>query len=137
MKSLLIFTIMVLAAVPSCNDDEEIPITRDRLEDTGILGKWKLESRAVNGISNLAVECCDYIVFYQDREPDDLSGNFEASGYQYATIGIFTLNLDEESILFQYEDRNMEYTFDLEQNTLNFLYVEDKNEISETWRREP
>ena len=136
MKSILIFTILVFAAVPSCNDDEEL-IGEDILQDIGIIGKWKLDSRAVDGISNLAVECCDYIEFEQDKQTDPLSGNFQAYGYLFETNGIFTLNLNEESILFQYDNTQKVYTYTLEENILAFRYTENGQEISETWRREP
>lgn len=135
MKSLFIFTIMVLAAVPSCNDDEEIFI--DRIEDAGIIGKWKLESRQINGISNLAVQCCDYLEFEQDDEPDDLRGSFQAYGFLYEADGTFTLDLNVGSILFEYDDSQRKYSYGLDEDTLTFFYPEDGNEIIETWRREP
>ncbi|MGB5323387.1 hypothetical protein [Lutimonas sp.] len=135
MKSILIFTILVFAAVPSCNDEEEL-IGEDILQDIGIIGKWKLDSRAVDGISNLAVQCCDYIEFEQDKQTDSLSGNFKAYGYLFQTNGIFTLNLNEESILFQYDNTQKVYTYTLEENILAFRYTENGQEISETWRKE-
>jgi hypothetical protein len=58
MKSILIFTMLVFAAVTRCNDFEDL-VGKDILKDIGIIGKWKLDSRAVDGISKLAVECCD------------------------------------------------------------------------------
>ena len=135
MKSILIFTILVFAAVPSCNDDEEL-IGEDILQDIGIIGKWKLDSRAVDGISNLAVECCDYIEFEQDNQTSHLSGNFKAYGYQYETNGIFTLDLNVESILFEYDNTQKVYIYTLEENILAFRYTENGQEISETWIKE-
>ena len=136
MKSILIFTVLIFAAVPSCNDDEEL-VGKDLLQDIGIIGKWKLESRAVDGISNLAVECCDFIEFEQDEQTDPLTGHFKAYGYQFETNGSFTMNLDEESILFQYDDSQKLYAYVLEENILAFRCTENGQEISETWRREP
>lgn len=135
MKSILIFTILVIAAVPSCKDDEEL-VGKDILQDIGIIGKWKLDSRVVDGISNLAVECCDYLEFEEDNQTDHLSGNFKAYGYLFETNGVFTLNLNEESILFQYDDSQKLYAYALEENILAFRYTENGQEISETWRKE-
>ena len=135
MKSILIFTILVLAAVPSCNDDEEF-VGEDILQEIGIIGKWKLDSRVVDGISNLAVECCDYLEFEKDNQTSHLSGNFKAYGYQYETNGIFTLDLNDQSILFQYDNTQNLYAYSLVENTLSFSYIDNGQEISEIWRKE-
>ena len=135
MKSILIFTILVFAAVPSCNDEEEL-IGEDILQDIGIIGKWKLDSRAVDGISNLAVECCDYIEFEQDNQTSHLYCNFKSYGYQYETYWIFTLDLNVESILFEYDNTQKVYTYTVEDNILAFRYTENGQEILETWRKE-
>lgn len=135
MKSLVIFAFMVMAAVPSCNDDDKVLI--DPIEDTGILGIWKLESRVINNISDLAVRCCDYLEFEQDDRPDDLTGSFYAYGFLYETDGTFTLDLNGGSILFEYDDSQRSYTYTLKEDRLTFFYTEDGASIEETWRKEP
>jgi hypothetical protein len=136
MKSIVIITFLTLAVLLSCCEEEALK-SENILDENRIFGKWKLESRAINGISNLAVECCDYIEFEQENQNDNLNGRFEAYGYQYETQGTFTLNLEEQSILFQYDDTQKLYTYALKEDALLFHYIENGKDVSEVWRKEP
>lgn len=133
-KKLKILFFTLLIAITACESDE---IERkDNLEKIGILGLWKLEMRIVDGIANMAVECCDYIEFYLDSEPDDLSGKFKAYGIGYEKDGIFQINSTNDTILFDYDNTQILYKFDVLDSSLSFYYSEDNQEIAENWRKE-
>ncbi len=117
----------------SC-DKEEIEQT-DNLQQTGILGQWKLDSRETNGISSLAVECCDYIEFKTDSEPTDLTGEFKAFGAGYETNGDFELNNANQSIEFIYDEQLL-YEIQISDENIVFSYLENNDSIVEYWHRE-
>lgn len=128
---MLVFTLITLVG---CEKDENEK--RDNLQPIGILGQWKLDSRSINGISGLAEECCDYIEFKTDNEPDDFKGEFIAYGTGYETTGVFELNTIEHTIHFDYNDARMSYEYQIFDGLLIFNYLEDDQEIIEDWRKE-
>lgn len=131
LKVLFVIPLLVLS---SCEKDE-VEQT-DQLAPIGVLGQWKLEIRSVNGISSLAVECCDYLEFSTDSEPSDLKGAFRALGAGYETDGVFELNTSNNTIQFDYNDTQKLYGFQLSDDLITFTYSENDQDISEDWRKE-
>lgn len=137
MKTLKILFILLpisMTVLTSCDKDEVEQA--DKLEQIGVLGQWKLETRIVNGITGLIAECCDYIEFKTDSEPGDLKGEFRAFGAGYETIGVFELNTSINTIQFAYDDTQKLYGFQITDDFITFTYSEDNDEINEDWRKE-
>ncbi len=107
----------------------------ENLIQTGILGKWKLDMRLVNNISDLAIRCCDTLNFMTDSNIADFKGDFKATGVGYETDGIFTLNPTANTIQFDYNNKQIIYTFQLSVNRITFEYIEDEQEIEESWMK--
>ena len=133
-RKIVFLFITILIAITACENDE---IERkDNLEKIGILGVWKLEMRIVDGIAHMAVECCDYIEFNTDSKPSDFIGEFEAYGIGYEKNGIFQVNSTNDTVLFDYDNTQRLYRFEVLDNSLSFYYSEDNQEIVENWRKE-
>lgn len=126
--------ILILTVLSSCEKDEIQ--TPDNLEQIGVLGEWKLETRTINGISDLAVLCCDYIMFRTDNELDDLKGEFTAFGDGYETDGVFKLNTASNIIHFDYDNSQESYEFQISNDLITFTYDENSQEVIENWRKE-
>jgi hypothetical protein len=130
---IIIFATLLL--LTSCKKKEALEQT-DNLQQTGILGLWKLDSREINGVLGLAVECCDYIEFITDGEPTDLKGEFKAFGAGYETNGIFELDNTAETVEFTYGDKQLLYDIQISDYTIVFSYSDDDDSIVEHWRKE-
>lgn len=107
----------------------------DNLNQYGILGQWKLEARSVDGVSDLSVQCCDYIEFKTDTKLDDLKGAFTASGLGYSSDGYFELQLNNDSIHFDFADRQKVFEFQVSGDQVTFTYFEAGDRIIEAWRK--
>jgi len=128
------FLVSILTLLSSCKKNESQ--TPDNLEQFGILGEWKLETRTINGNSDLSVLCCDYIMFKTGNELDDLKGEFEAFGNGYETDGVFELNTVNSIIHFDYDNSQKSYEFQISNNIITFIYDENSQEVIESWRKE-
>lgn len=132
------FSILVLAflllSLSACRK-EGIEQTRD-LESSGLLGRWKHEGTEVDGISDLAVACCDYLTFGEGSDLDDLKGVFEADGVGYTTEGVFELDLEAGTIELLYSSVRKIYGIQISEESFTFRYTEDNEERVELWRRE-
>jgi hypothetical protein len=128
-----ILLVAILFAMPSCQKSEPAPL--DELDQLGITGQWKLESRTVDGITSLIIECCDYIEFKVDNEPDDLKGEFISFGVGYETVGQFEINRTENSIDFYYNNQQKTYDFRIQNDLILFTYFENDQEITESWKK--
>lgn len=133
-KFYLILFLTMLTVFSSCEKDQLEK--SDNLKQFDILGQWKLEARTTNGISDLSILCCDYIMFNTDNEPDDLKGEFTVSGDGYETEGIFELKASNDVIEFDYDNSQMSYQFQISDKLMTFTYVENSQEIIENWRKE-
>ncbi|MFN4764547.1 hypothetical protein ACKGJN_15565 [Gillisia sp. Q332] len=133
-KNLKILFVFTLIAFSSCNKEESEQI--DNLEQVGVLGQWKLETRVVNGISSLTVECCDYIEFKTNTEPSDLRGEFRAFGAGYETNGVFELNTSNNTIQFDYDATQKLYGFQIIDDIITFTYSDNNQNIIENWRKD-
>jgi hypothetical protein len=119
---------MLLAACEKENSDQS-----SDLENTGILGKWEIQSYTYNGITDMSINCCSFLEFNYDGIAHDLMGDFRAVGTGYETKGIFKLDLKNFTILFEYSNKQKLYEFQIQDSHLAFSYNEDGTEISETW----
>lgn len=130
----IILLFISLSVLTSC-EKEEAEQT-DNLVQYGIPGQWKLDIRTINGITDLSVQCCDYIDFKTDSVPDDLKGEFKAFGVGYETNGVFELNIAEGTIEFMYDDNQVLYEIQISDNILTFSYSENSDSIVEQWGKE-
>lgn len=133
-KFLFILLFSIFTVFAGCEKDE-VEQT-DNLEQFGIFGQWKLETRVIDGITDLSVECCDYIEFKADNELDDLKGEFKAHGVGYETKGVFELLSSNNTIHFDYNNTQKSYKFQILDDLITFTYSEDNQEIIEDWRKE-
>jgi hypothetical protein len=108
----------------------------DTLANMGLYNAWKLESRAVNGISSLSVPCCEMILFEADSISTDLKGLFSAESNGTLTTGIFEIQPTYDSISFTFGNNQVNYAFTLNQTDLDFQYQEGDDLIEETWKRQ-
>jgi len=128
---LLASTIFVFTGCKK-NDPEQSEV----LKQTGILGKWKLEMRSIDGIAGSAVECCDYLEFAEDNVVSDWIGVFEATGVGYESNGIFEIDAAASTIQFNYGDKQKVYEYQIEESDITFLYMDDNQSIVELWRKQ-
>lgn len=84
----------------------------------------------------MATECCAYIEFKIDSEPEDLTGEFRAHGFGYEVNGIFELNILKNTVHLDYEDTQKLYEFQILNDVISFTYSENDQEIIEDWRKE-
>ena len=133
LKYLPVVFLIILFVLTSCENDE-IEQT-DRIEQFGILGQWKLESLTINGITDLSIQCCDYIEFKKDTDSDDLKGEFIAYGVGYETNGVFELITSNNTIQFDYDNKQKVYEFQILDNLIIFKYSDDNQKIIEDWRK--
>ncbi|MEJ2583716.1 MAG: hypothetical protein P8Z38_01305 [Robiginitalea sp.] len=136
MKKLKILLVVPLLMAFQC--DEETDLSEDRLIDTGLLGRWEIADETIGGISDLSVKCCRFFEFNPDDTPEDFKGTFfyeDATGvYQ----GVFSVDPENGTILFQRESRNpVTYVYALngEQDYLRFTFAEDDTEFEQGWSR--
>lgn len=105
----------------------------DNLEKIGLLGKWKLDSREINGVSSLSVECCDYLHFEPDGIPTDWSGSFQAIGAGYHTTGDFELDTQNDSINFSFDGSQRIYSILITNTNIVLSYLENSDSLVEYW----
>ncbi|MDR9401253.1 MAG: hypothetical protein RI558_07520 [Psychroflexus sp.] len=133
-----LFILIISLLITSCSDDDTGQEVKqsDNLEQHNVLGEWQLEVRTINGITDAAVECCDFITFSTDDIKNDLSGNFSANGTGYETNGTFDLNPTESIIQFNFDNEVLIYNYEINGNALSFTYEEDGDAIEELWRKQ-
>ncbi len=132
-KRILLLASMFLIFT-GCKKNE--PEQTEVLKQTGILGKWKLEMRSIDGIAGLAVECCDYLEFTEDNVVSDWIGVFEATGVGYETTGFFEIDAAGSTIQFNYEDSQKVYEYQIEEGDITFTYMDNNQSIVEHWRKQ-
>ena len=133
---LLILLLFTLVAHIACNkEDTQEKEPHDKLEQQGILGQWKLESQTRNGITNMAVPCCDTLIYTASGKQDDLKGTFKAVSSGYATVGEFELLPSTNNIRFIYDDTQKIYQYQLAPESINFSYKEDQDDMEESWKK--
>jgi hypothetical protein len=138
LKYILLLSLAILTVCTSCKKDDEkdkIELS-DNLEQYGILGKWKLDSREIGGISSGAVLCCDTLEFKSDIQTTDLKGLFRAVGSGYERNGVFELNNLNETIELKYDNEQKSYEILISETTIVLNYVEDTIAITEWWLKQ-
>ncbi len=137
LKNMILLGFALLMVQISCNKDTKNDICEnpDYLEPIGILGKWKLDSREINGISSLGVECCDYLQFSIDGNPSDWNGVFKAYGAGYELNGVFEMDTSNETIEFSYNENQKIYDYQLVDLSIAFSYTENGDSIVEQWHK--
>jgi hypothetical protein len=125
MKKLKILLVVPLLMAFQC--DEETDLLDDRLTDTGLLGRWEIADETIGGIYDLSVKCCRFFEFNPDDSPEDFKETFfyddETGVYQ----GVFSVNPENGTILFQRESMNPVtnvYALNGEENYLIFTFTE-------------
>lgn len=138
LKFLLVLPLAIITVFISCEKEEENEKieSSENLEQIGIMGQWKLDSRDVNRISSLAVECCDYLEFEKDSNPNDWNGLFSAFGSGYETNGVFELDTLNETIELSYDDKQKIYGIQISDKRIVFSYLENSDSIVEHWIKE-
>lgn len=131
---ILFLSTVILFLLSSC-EKKEIDQS-DKLEQMGVLGKWKLQMRTINGITDLIAPCCDFIEFKADNESGDLKGNFVATSPGNETAGVFEINTAAKTIRFEFNNKQMSYEYFLSETIITFTYWEDELEIIEDWAKE-
>jgi hypothetical protein len=128
------FILVLLLALTSCKKEEEVVVQPDRLEQVGILGAWRLQARAINGITNMSVHF-DTIEFETGSASDDLKGNFRSVSPGSETDGQFEVNTGEQTILFRFNDSELVYVFHIPGNDMTFTFTDDDDLFIEDWSR--
>ena len=132
-RQLFRFLLITCLFMLGCNNDIQ---QDDNLFQYEIIGKWKLESRAINNITDLSIACCDYLEFNVDDNPADNKGIFVASGVGYEQQGVFELNTTNTTLEFDYDNSVKTYDYQVSDNIIHFMYSENDDEIMESWRKE-
>ena len=105
-KYLPILFLTFLMVLTSCQKDKiDEP---DRLEQFGIFGKWRTQSRTICGVTDMIV-LYDTIGFTTGVKNDDLYGEFKSFSPGDKTDGQFEINLEKSKIHFNY-DKNTNHT---------------------------
>jgi hypothetical protein len=117
---------------------EETP-TKDRLEEMGFLGKWKLEYEELNGINGMVLPCCSYFTFSADSQPNDSIGVFLYEGLISAatTNGTFQVFESTNTLLFEYNGKQQSRTYTLTGNALQMEFTENNVSFLQGWRLQP
>lgn len=125
-----IFVTLCLTTI-SCSKKES-----DFLETLQIIGEWKLESMTFGGITSMNVECCDFIEFATDDIPGDSVGFFKASGLGYENFGTFEVSEANDSLVFKWDSKQRVVAFEINNDLLTLLYLEDSIPVEEDWRKQ-
>ncbi|NDD20311.1 MAG: hypothetical protein EBZ30_08085 [Flavobacteriia bacterium] len=125
-----IFVTLCLTSI-SCSKKES-----DFLETLQIIGEWKLESMTFGGITSMNVECCDFIEFATDDIPGDSVGFFKASGLGYENFGTFEVSEANDSLVFKWDSKQRVVAFEINNDLLTLLYLEDSIPVEEDWRKQ-
>jgi len=132
-KYLPILFLTFLMVLTSCQKDKiDEP---DRLEQFGILGNWRMQSRTICGITDMIV-LYDTIGFTTGVKNDDLYGEFISVSPGDKTDGQFEINPDNSTIHFNYDNKQSSYEFQISGNTMTFISYEDDCEVITDWQKE-
>lgn len=126
MKLLRILLIVPLLMAFQCDEDDPLPI--DELDGIGIYGRWEIDSEFIGNISDLLPKCCRFYEFFPDDNPEDQMGLWTYTDETGVFNGVFTLNDDDQNILFERENRTpITYGYSLTdaKDYLTFTFVVD------------
>lgn len=136
MKYFKFLLLLPLLMAFQCGDDLEI--IDDSLNETGLLGRWEINSEVMNGnIMDLLPKCCKFIEFRTDENEDELIGMYvytEDTNNVYS--GIFTVDLNSDTIVFE-PSNNQIFTYGFLMNNnfteLTFNFTDNGVSFQQTW----
>lgn len=132
LKYLPALFLAIITVLASC-EKEEIE-QADSLEQFGILGKWRLSSITIDGITDMSIRY-DTIEFSTGIAKADLKGEFRSIGPGNETKGLFELDNASKTLLFDYNDTRKIYLFHISENSMTFTYSEYIMEFIENWSK--
>jgi len=122
---------VMLFVLTACDNDE--PNDDSVLVKSGILGRWKLQSRSFDGITPLIREVGYYLTLLEDKDRSDLNGDFLSVSPGSETNGLFELNPASGTIRFEFRSDTLIYEYEVLDDVLIFKYRENGTEIEEIW----
>lgn len=128
----VILSLFLLLAFLGCTEDESV----DVLVNTNIIGKWEIESRLTNNVSNTATLCCEFIEFKTDDNIEDYLGQFESESSDSTNEGTFDVNITDNTILIDLGNRQILCDYSINADELNLVYTDENNDtIDEIWKK--
>ncbi|MCH1401012.1 MAG: hypothetical protein L7U78_00655 [Schleiferiaceae bacterium] len=102
------------------------------------MGEWEISSRTVNGITDLSVQCCEFLELSSDSISNDLNGFwFYDDGFDTINEGTFTVDTLEGDI--QFYNQNSSFTRNFVVVSYDVIYLEynvGSTYFEEIWRRQ-
>lgn len=128
----LCFSLICSLMFLGCTKDEPV----DTLVNINIIGKWEIESRLTNNISNMAVLCCEFIEFKTDENIEDYLGLFQSESSNLINNGTFDVNVNDKTILIDLGNRQLLCDYGINADKLNLIYTDENNDtIDEIWKK--
>lgn len=132
MKTKIILSLFLSLTFLGCTEDESV----DVLTSINVIGKWEIESRFTNNISNMAVLCCEFIEFKTDDNIEDYAGQFKSESFGLTNEGTFDVNVTDNTILIDLGNRQILCDYSINADKLNLIYTDENNDtIDEIWKK--
>ena len=130
MKHYRFFAVILLFI--SCGDEIQF---NDPIEDHPILGTWEINSRSMNGISSLVIECCEFLEFSLDDDRMDQIGLLSYKDPYSEKLGTFNLLAKTDSLSLELDYRTIRGSLKFSESlkVLSFSYKEGDQLIMEDW----
>ena len=130
----IVLFVVIFSAAAGCGKDDIGYAPIDHLALLGLPNTRVLHMRTVDGISDMAMPCCDTLTIATDDQPDDFTGRFAIASLGFDAEGSVAVNPEESSLLFSYNDtvqvRNYTVSAD---GGLTLTYTQNGNQIAEDW----
>ncbi|MEM6726283.1 MAG: hypothetical protein AAF598_19735 [Bacteroidota bacterium] len=121
-------------------DDEFLPIaiTPCNVGELNILGAWQFEQRWYNNNTDLPIECCQILTFFGSftQTASACGGQFTIDDNLGTVEGNFSIDILNNLIQFDFTDRFLVYEYLIDEDIMNFRYLDDGIEIIEVWERQ-
>ena len=136
MRKPLLYSCFILCTLSACN--KAIPQSDDLLFHVGLLGQWEISSRTINGVTDLSVQCCEFLELSSDSIVSDLSGLwYYDDGDTIMNQGTFLVDTVEGDI--QFYSQNSSFTRHYVVVSYDLIYLEHyegSTYFEEIWRRQ-
>ncbi len=133
MKKLRI-SLLFLTTLLITNCDTNDTNTSNPLIETGLIGEWEIIGRGINNVSSLEALCCETLSFSDDDNERDLNGLYIFDEHGIITNGSFTINLEENTIVYSTENSDtITLEFTINNSILEVWYFDDNNRIWTTY----
>lgn len=135
MKLIISYILLAISIVLFSSCKKQVLQSEDpgMLEQIGILGTWEIQSYQVNGVTNMAIYCCEFTEFNDDNQPDDNNGTYRSYGSGVESNGKFTIDVKKSTISFGDSSNKKVYDYQIQDNNLTISYSKDEDEIIETY----